>query len=186
MKQGKAAIVTGSISQVVADGIELTDGRKIAADVIITATGLKLATIGKIALSLDGKPITIAQHFWYRNCMFSNIPNLAAMFGYLNAGWTLRVDIVADWLCRLLRRMEKEHAAVATPVLPDDHGLAECQPFNLFSSGYLQRGKDQMPRNATTPPWRIHMDYRTDKAELDKAPIDDGWMRLSPRQTTAG
>ncbi|MEY4159397.1 MAG: hypothetical protein RLZZ136_18 [Pseudomonadota bacterium] len=179
MKQGKASIVTGAIGKIVADGIELTDGRKIDADIIVTATGLKLATIGKIAISLDGQSVDVAQQFWYRNCMLSNVPNFAAMFGYLNAGWTLRVDIVADWLCRLLKQMDTQQMAVCTPTLPDDHGLTECQPFDIFSSGYLQRGKDQMPRNATTAPWRIHMDYRTDKAELDRAPIADGWMQFS-------
>ena len=183
MHTGKASVATGAIRRVVKDGIELEDGRKIEADVIVTATGLQLAALGKAAISLDGQPVDIAQHYWYRNCMFSNVPNFAAIFGYLNAGWTLRVDIVGDWLCRLLTQMDAWNAEVATPTLPDDHGLEEYQPFDLFSSGYLQRGKHLMPRNATIEPWRIHMDYRTDKAEMEKAQINDGWMHFDRQRT---
>ena len=110
--------------------------------------------------------------------MLSNVPNLVLVFGYLNAGWTLRVDIVSDWLVRLLVQMRAWNMQVATPALPADHGLEEEQPFDLFSSGYLQRGKHLIPRSATTSPWRIHMHYREDKKELEHAPIDDGWMRF--------
>ena len=99
-------------------------------------------------------------------------------FGYLNAGWTLRVDIVTDWLCRLLAAMDARKMDVATPVLPADHGLEAYQPFDMFSSGYLQRGKHRIPKSATTAPWRIHMHYREDKREMETAPIDDGVMRF--------
>ena len=110
--------------------------------------------------------------------MFSNVPNLAVLFGYLNAGWTLRVDIVTDWLCRLLTQMDAWKVDVATPVLPADHDLVECQPLDLFSSGYLQRGKHLIPKSATTAPWRIHMHYREDKQEMRHAPIDDGVLQF--------
>lgn len=176
--EDKASVVTGNIAKVVKDGIELTDGRKLEADVIVTATGLRLSTLGKIKVSLDGVAVDPAQHFWYRNCMFSNVPNFAVMFGYLNAGWTLRVDIVADWLCRLFNQMDKWKVDVATPVLPDDSTIEAYQPFDLFSSGYLQRGKHLIPKSATSAPWRIHMYYRQDKAEMKDAQIDDGWMQF--------
>jgi monooxygenase len=179
IREGRASVATGLIDKVVADGIMLEDGRKLDADVIVTATGLRLSTLGKIGVSLDGQPVDVAQHFWYRDCMLSNVPNLAVMFGYLNAGWTLRVDIVTDWLCRLLRQMDHWRMDVATPLLPDDHGLEVYQPFDLFSSGYLQRGKHLIPKSATTAPWRIHMHYREDRKELEAAPIDDGWMNFA-------
>jgi len=178
IREGRASVVTGVIDKVVADGVVLADGRKLEADVIVTATGLRLSTLGKVRLSLDGQPVDVAQHFWYRDCMLSNVPNMAVLFGYLNAGWTLRVDIVTDWLCRLLRQMDFWRMDVATPVLPEDHGLEEYQPFDLFSSGYLQRGKHLIPKSATTAPWRIHMHYRDDKKELESALIDDGWMKF--------
>ncbi|MEO5598413.1 MAG: NAD(P)/FAD-dependent oxidoreductase [Novosphingobium sp.] len=179
MRRGKAGIVTGQIERVDADGITLTDGRYIAADVIVTATGLRLAVLGKVSISMDGVPVNFTQHFQYRNCMFSNVPNFAAMFGYLNTSWTLRVDIVAEWLCRLLRQMNMWHMDVATPALPADHTLVEDQPFELLSSGYLKRGKHLLPKSSTTPPWQMQMDYRTDRRDLAAAPIDDGWMKFT-------
>ena len=178
IREHRASVVTGEIKSVTEDGIMLTDGRKLAADVIITATGLRLATLGKIRVSLDGAPVDPAQHFWYRNCMFSNVPNLAVLFGYLNAGWTLRVDLVTDWLCRLMVQMDAWHMDVATPILPGDHGLVECQPLDLLSSGYLQRGKHLVPKSSTGAPWRINMNYREDKAEMATAPINDGVLRF--------
>ncbi|PLK24442.1 NAD(P)/FAD-dependent oxidoreductase [Novosphingobium sp. TH158] len=178
IRRGDASVVTGRIARVVKDGIELEDGRKVEADVIVTATGLRLSTLGKVKVSVDGAPVDVAQHFWYRNCMLSNVPNLYVLFGYLNSGWTLRVDIVTDWLVKLLAHMDKWKVDVATPALADDHGLEEYQPFDLFSSGYLQRGKHLIPKSATTAPWRIHMFYREDKKELEEAEINDGLMRF--------
>jgi cation diffusion facilitator CzcD-associated flavoprotein CzcO len=178
IKAGKAEIVTGAIRTVDAAGIALDDGSRIDADAIVTATGLRVAIGGKIAVSLDGRPVNFADRFYYRDCMFSNVPNFAALFGYLNAGWTLRVDIVADWLCRLLGQMEAWRMDVAMPVLPADHGLIEEHVTDYFSSGYLQRARDIIPKSSTTAPWRISMDYHSDKRELRDAPIDDGVMRF--------
>jgi hypothetical protein len=110
--------------------------------------------------------------------MFSNVPNLAALFGYLSAGWTLRVDLVADWLCRLFGQMDAWGADVVTPHLPEDHDLEEFDVFGLFSSGYLARGRHLVPKSATTTPWRISMDYLKDRNEMRHAPIDDGHLRF--------
>ncbi len=178
VKSGRASVVTGTIAQVDAAGVKLEDGRHIDADIIVPATGLRLALMGKIAVSLDGEPVNFAERFYYRSCMFSNVPNFAALFGYLNAGWTLRVDIVADWLCRLFNHMDAWGREVATPYLPADHGLIEDDPIEAFSSGYLQRARTIMPRNAATAPWRIGMNYLTDRKELRDAPIDDGVLRF--------
>ena len=174
IREHRASVVTGEIEMVTSEGIVLKDGRKLAADIIVTATGLNLATLGKIKVSLDGAPVNPAQHFWYRNCMFSDVPNLAVLFGYLNAGWTLRVDLVTDWLARLMIQMDAWKIDVVTPVLPEGHDLVEDQPLDLLSSGYLQRGKHLVPKSSTTAPWRISMNYREDKAEMAKALIDDG------------
>ena len=182
IREDKASVVTGVIRKVTKDGIELTDGRKLEADVIVTATGLRLATLGKVKVSLDGQPVDVAQSFWYRNCMFSNLPNLAVSFGYLNTSWTQRVGIVTDYLCRLFKHMDKWGVQVVTPVLPADHGLEEYQPVDLFSSGYLQRGKHLIPKSATTAPWRLHMFYREDRKEMAEAQIDDGWLQFERRR----
>ncbi|HMO67076.1 MAG TPA: NAD(P)/FAD-dependent oxidoreductase [Novosphingobium sp.] len=179
IREERASVVTGRIARVDATGVLLEDGRHLEADVIVTATGLRLAVAGKIAVSLDGEPVNFADRFYYRSAMFSNVPNLAALFGYLNAGWTLRVDIVADWLCRLFNHMDAKGLDVATPHLPADHGLEEEQVFDFFSSGYLQRAKHIVPKSSTTPPWRFAMDYLTERRELAAAPIEDGVMRFS-------
>jgi cation diffusion facilitator CzcD-associated flavoprotein CzcO len=178
LKSGKAEMVTGQIAAVDRDGVRLEDGRHIAADIIVTATGLRLAAFGGMAITVDGVPLSGAEHFYYRNCMLSNVPNFAAMFGYLNAAWTLRVDLVSGWLCRLLNEMDAQGAHVATPVLAADHQLVESDPFAILSSGYLQRGRHLIPKSAVDGPWRIGMHYFTDRKEMRSAPIDDGIMRL--------
>jgi monooxygenase len=178
IKAGRAEIVTGRISQVETGGITLEDGRHLPAEVIVTATGLKLSFLGKIALSLDGRPIDITRHYYYRNCMFSNVPNLAALFGYLSAGWTLRVDLVTDYLTRLLAQMDAWNVQVATPYLARDHDLEDDDVFGAFSSGYIERGRHLIPRSATRAPWRISMDYLADRRDMREAPIDDGVLRF--------
>ena len=178
IRAGRASVVTGRIKTVDKTGIELEDGQRIEADVIVTATGLRLAVAGKIALSLDGTPLNLSEHWYYRNCMFSNVPNFVALFGYLNAGWTLRVDIVADWLTRVLNQAKAWHADVVTPVLEDDSGLIEDPVFDAFSSGYLQRARAIIPKVATTLPWRLSMDYRSDRKEMAEAPVDDGVLKF--------
>ena len=178
LRSGSAEIVTAAIDRVDETGIRLKDGRHLDADVIVTATGLRVMLLGRIALSLNGVPVNLADHFYYRHAMFSNVPNFAALFGYLNASWTLRVDMVAEWLCRLLRQMDAWHFDVATPYLPADHALVEDHPFESFSSGYLARGRHLIPRNATTAPWQIGMNYMEDRKALRDAPIDDGALRF--------
>jgi len=179
IREGSASVVTGRIKEVDKAGIVLEDGSRLDADVIVSATGLRLAVAGKIAVSVDGRPVNFAEHWYYRNCMFSGVPNFAALFGYLNAGWTLRVDIVADWLTRLLVQMKAWDADVATPVLPEDHDLTPDPVFDAFSSGYLQRARSIIPKIATTLPWRLSMDYRSDRKEMAEAPIDDGVMQFT-------
>ena len=178
VRKGEAHIATGHIATVEPDAIVLENGKRLEADVIITATGLTLAPAGGIAVSLGGQRVNFAEHFWYRDCMFSNVPNLAVLFGYLNAGWTLRVELVSDYLCKMLRQMRAWHTPVVVPVLPADHALEEEDVIARFSSGYLKRGQHLLPRNATTAPWRIEMDHFVDRAAFAAAPIDDGWLRF--------
>jgi len=126
-------------------------------------------------------PVDFTRHYYYRACMFSNIPNLAVVFGYLNASWTLRADLNAGYVCRLLNRMKATGADVATPVLPDGETLGDDNVYD-FSSGYLQRAMHLMPRSAPTLPWRLNQDYLEDRAFFKSAPIDDGIMRLATAQ----
>jgi cation diffusion facilitator CzcD-associated flavoprotein CzcO len=177
MKKNKADVVTGNIASFDKDGVKLTDGRHLPADIIVTATGLKLAVAGKIAVSQDGAAVQFNERFYYKGCMFSNLPNFSVVFGYLNASWTLRADINSEYVCKVLNVMEQKGVNVATPYLAANHGLVEDDLFD-FSSGYIQRGKHIMPKSATVLPWRLNQDYRFDKKALATAPIEDGVLRF--------
>ena len=174
VRSGKASVKTGTIDRFDATGILLTSGEHLDADIIITATGLRLAIGGKIAVSLDGKPIEWSQRWFYRGCMFSNMANFAVVFGYLNASWTLRADNTAHYICEVLNRMEALGADVAYPALPDESVLTEENPLDMFSSGYLARGRDLMPKSAERLPWRLNQDYLEDLRDFKERPVDDG------------
>ncbi|RXZ64192.1 flavin-containing monooxygenase [Pelagerythrobacter rhizovicinus] len=175
IKRGKAAIKTGRIARFVKEGIELESGEVLPADIVVTATGLKLAVAGKIAVSQDGAPVDFAQRYYYKGCMFSNLPNLAVVFGYLNASWTLRADLNSDYVCRLLNEMKANGADIAVPVLSeaDEAALEEDDIFD-FSSGYIQRSKHIMPKNAVDFPWRLNQEYVLDRKRMAEDPVDDG------------
>ncbi|MEO0032402.1 MAG: hypothetical protein RIS94_2160 [Pseudomonadota bacterium] len=184
IREGKASVVTDRIDRIDATGVKLQSGQHIDADVIVTATGLKMAMAGKIAVRVDGAPVNFADHFYYKGCMFSNVPNLSVVFGYLNASWTLRADIDADYVCRVLNAMAAKRADVATPVLAANHGLVEDNVYD-FSSGYIQRAMDLLPRSATDMRWRLNQDYVADKAWMRADPIEDGVLRLEPAPAAA-
>ncbi|MGI9361183.1 MAG: flavin-containing monooxygenase, partial [Parasphingorhabdus sp.] len=171
IRAGTADVKTGHIDTVTEDGILLKSGEKLDADIIITATGLKLAVAGKVAFEVDGKPINFHDHFYYKGCMFSDIPNMAIVFGYLNASWTLKADIVSEFTCRLLNHMDATSTRIANPVLPE--GVVEDELFD-FSSGYILRSINELPRNSTQMPWKLNQDYLYDKKVLLKEPVDDG------------
>lgn len=173
IRRGRAEVVTGRIAAFEAGGVRLADGTQLPADILVTATGLKLAVAGKIAVSVDGTLVNFAERFYYKGCMFSNVPNLSVVFGYLNASWTLRADINADYVCRVLNHMQAHGNAIAVPVLADDHGLVEDDVFD-FSSGYIQRSRHIMPRNALAYPWRLNQEYVNDRKRMRGDPIDDG------------
>ncbi|MFO6446234.1 flavin-containing monooxygenase [Erythrobacter sp. NE805] len=175
MKAGKADVVTGHIAKFEKGGVRLADDRFLPADIVVTATGLKLAVAGKIAVSVDGEPVAFNERFYYKGCMFSNLPNLAVVFGYLNASWTLRADINSDYVCRVLEHMRKTGTAIATPVLTKEAEAAieEDDVFD-FSSGYIQRGKHIMPRNSVSYPWRLNQEYVIDRKRMKEDPLTDG------------
>jgi cation diffusion facilitator CzcD-associated flavoprotein CzcO len=175
MKAGKASVVTGHIARFEKGGVRLSDGRLLPADIVVTATGLKLAVAGKIAISVDGEPVKFNERFYYKGCMFSNLPNLALVFGYLNASWTLRADINADYVCRVLEHMRQTKTSIVTPVLtPEEEAkIVEDDVFD-FSSGYIQRGKHIMPRNSISYPWRLNQEYVVDRKRMKEDPLLDG------------
>ena len=181
VKDGQASIVTGHIERFEEDGIRLQSGELLRADVVVTATGLRLALGGKIAVGLDGKAVDWPQRWFYRGCMFSDVPNLAVVFGYLNASWTLRADNNAGYICRVLNRMKERRADIVVPHLPEDHALKE-DDIIVFSSGYLRRARPLMPKSAAALPWRLNQDYFEDCRDFRQRPVDDGvllFQRLS-------
>lgn len=173
IKADKAAVVTDHIERFDAAGIQLKSGERLDADIIITATGLKLAVAGKIPVCVDGELVDWSEHFYYKACMFSNVPNFSAVFGYLNASWTLRSDIVAEYICRVLNHMEATETDSATPVLVDPASLTEENIFD-FSSGYIQRSMHIMPKSADALPWRLSQNYVQDRVDMRTGAISDG------------
>lgn len=158
--------------------MRLQDGTLLPADIIVTATGLSLAVAGKIAISIDGTPVHWPDHVYYKGCMFSGLPNLTMVFGYLNASWTLKADIVSRFTCRVINHMAANGAVMAQPTPGAGDGVADDAVFD-FSSGYVQRALHLMPRNGTRAPWRINQDYLSDKRVLLKDPVDDGALVFS-------
>ncbi|MGN6595964.1 flavin-containing monooxygenase [Sphingopyxis terrae] len=177
MKAGKASVVTDHIERFDKTGIQLKSGQHLDADVIITATGLKLAVAGKIPVRVDGEPVAWNEHFYYKACMFSNVPNFSVVFGYLNASWTLRADIVSEYVCRVLNHMRDTGTTVAMPLLADPTSLTEENIFD-FSSGYIQRAIHIMPKNADKLPWRLSQNYVQDRIDMRTGPVDDGVLKF--------
>jgi cation diffusion facilitator CzcD-associated flavoprotein CzcO len=184
LKDGRASITTAQIDRFVPEGVKLTDGCVIPADIIVTATGLKLAVGGKIAVSIDGIPVQWNDRFYYKGCMFSNVPNLAIVFGYLNASWTLKADGVSTYVCRVLRHMAATGTDVAMPTLrPED--AADADAVFDFSSGYIQRALDYLPRNGANPPWKLNQDYLADRGIMLNDPVDDGVLQFARARVMA-
>jgi monooxygenase len=178
VSDGSAEIVTDHIERFTPGGILLKSGRELEADIIVTATGLNLVTLGKTAISVDGKATTTAEHFNYKGVMFSDIPNLASVFGYINASWTLKTDIVADYVCRLLKVMDAKGATIANPKLGPTN-MPRLPFVTDFSSGYFARAFDNLPANGDRHPWRVLQDYHAEKKILTQDPVDDGTLVFS-------
>jgi cation diffusion facilitator CzcD-associated flavoprotein CzcO len=174
---GKASVVTDEIETFTADGLVLKSGRTLAADIVVTATGFNLSVLGDIDFAIDGRPLRFSETVTYRGMMFTGVPNMAWVFGYFRASWTLRADLVADFVCRLLDHMRKKGASRVTPTLrPEDRDmplLPWIDPEN-FNPGYLMRGLDLLPKRGDKPEWQHTQDYWSEKDEFPAADLDDG------------
>jgi monooxygenase len=175
---GTAQIVTDHIDRFTQNGILLKSGQELPADIIITATGLNLVLLGQINVTVDGAAVKLSNHVNYKGVMFNDIPNMASVFGYVNASWTLKTDIAAEYVCRLLQEMDKKGANIANPHLTDPDMLR--LPFvEDFSSGYFARSLDSLPKNGDRHPWRVIQNYAAEKKILTRDPVDDGIMIFS-------
>jgi cation diffusion facilitator CzcD-associated flavoprotein CzcO len=180
MRKGKASVVTDHITSFTETGIQLASGEHLDADIIITATGLELVTLGEMDFFVDGNQVDFAKTWTYKGFAYSDIPNLASTFGYINASWTLRSDLTAEYVCRLLNHMRKRGVVQCTPRLREqDHNMQERPWIDGFSSGYMQRMMHRMPRQGDHEPWINPQNYRRDKKMFKHSPIDDGVMQFS-------
>lgn len=175
IRKGRASVLTDEIETFTAGGVRLKSGQEIAADIVVTATGLQLNALGDIRISVDGAPVAAAQTMAYKGVMLSGVPNLVFVFGYTNASWTLKADLASRWLCRLLRHMERHGQAVA--VAPRDPRVGAA-PFMDLDSGYVQRAAQHLPVQGTAAPWRVHQNYLADLWTLRLGAIDDGTLLL--------
>ena len=182
LRQGTAEIVTDEIDTFTEDGIRLKSGRELAADVIITATGLRVRVTGGNEIVVDGEPIRPHEKVTYKGVLIEGVPNAALIFGYTNASWTLKADIAAEFVCRLLKRMD---AGGYTEVVAraDDGDRADVSVLASLNSGYVQRANDALPRQGTRKPWEVLNNYLRDAAVLRYGPVEDGilsFRRVAP------
>lgn len=179
---GKASVVTDEIARFDATGIQLKSGGHLDADIIITATGFHLNVLGDIDFVIDGVPLDFAETVTYRGMMFTGVPNMAWVFGYLRAAWTLRADLVADFVCRLLNHMKAQQTQMVTPMLrPEDADMALLpwiDPEN-FNPGYMMRGMHLLPKRGDKPEWAHTQDHWIEKDALPAIDLDDAAFRYA-------
>ncbi len=179
ISQGQASVVTDRIASFTPSGITLESGRELAADIIVTATGLRLLALGGIALSVDGRQVKLPETVVYKGVMLSGVPNCAYTFGYTNASWTLRADLVAEYVMRLLRYMASRGYDQAVPV--NDGPAVDALPLLDFQSGYVARSIHEFPKAGSRAPWQMVMSYPHDLLALRFGRISDGALRFSRR-----
>jgi cation diffusion facilitator CzcD-associated flavoprotein CzcO len=171
LASGAASVVTGRIEAFTEGGVRLASGEEIGADVIVTATGLNLLPIGGIELEVDGRPTPISETVGYKGMMLSDVPNLALSLGYTNASWTLKSDLVAHYVCRLLNHMDAQGYDICRPRRPDPSEPVE--PLIDLKAGYVLRSIDQMPKQGSRTPWRLHQNYLRDVILLRYGSLED-------------
>jgi cation diffusion facilitator CzcD-associated flavoprotein CzcO len=176
IKAGRASVVTDTIECFTPGGIRLGSGEELEADIIVTATGFHLSVMGDIPFTVDGRRIDFAETVTYRGMMFTGVPNLVWVFGYFRASWTLRTDLVADFVCRLLPHMKNRQAAAVMPALRPHEAGASLGPWvdeENFNPGYLLRGMHLMPKAGPAPDWQHSQDYWADKDAFPAIDLDD-------------
>ena len=180
LKTNKASVVTNTIERFEPEGVRLSGGELLPADVIVTATGLQLVTVGDMDFQVDGNPVDFSETWTYKGLAYSDIPNMASAFGYINASWTLRADLVSEYVCRLLNHMSESNTSVATPTLRASDANMPRRPWiDDFSSGYMQRMMPMLPKQGDRQPWVNTQRYTTDRKLLRKGDIDDGVMQFT-------
>ena len=177
IKAGKASVVTDQIETFTETGVRLKSGAELPADVIVSATGLTLQVMNGLSLSVDGRAIEPGKLLGYKGMMYDGVPNLATVFGYTNASWTLKCDLTCEYVCRVLNHMTAKGLRQATP--RNDDPAIEPQPWLDFSSGYVTRAMAAWPKQGSKAPWRLHQNYAMDLMSLKYAKLEDGTLKFS-------
>jgi len=183
LRSGKASVVTDRIETFTERGIKLVSGEELEADVIVTATGLNLLMIGGMALTVDGEPVEMSDTVGYKGMMFSGVPNMAITLGYTNASWTLKGDLCAEYVCRMLNHMSAHGYARVVPREPDPS--QPRHPFIDLRSGYVLRAIDRLPKQGDRPPWRMYQNYARDIRMMRRGPLEDEAIAFSRALTAA-
>jgi len=174
---GRASVVTDRIETFTENGLALASGAELEADMIVTATGLKMVPFGDIRLSVDDADVELGEALVYRGMLLSGVPNMAFAFGYANQSWTLGADLTCEQVCRLLRHMDRHGYASCTPRNRDP--AVTGVPFSELTSGYIMRAIDQFPRQGSKDPWRREQNYARDRRSVRRAPMDDPALEFS-------
>jgi len=177
IKANRASVVTDHIETFTEKGLLLKSGKELEADIIITATGLVMQMFGGVELSVDGQRVDPGTALAYKGVMMSGVPNLASVFGYINASWTLKADLISTYVCRLLNLMDRKGVRQVTPKSRGESAVANF--VENFSSGYVQRAVANWPKQGSKPPWRVYQNYFRDFVSLKWASLDDGALEFS-------
>jgi monooxygenase len=177
IREQRASVVTGEIASFTETGLKLRSGAELPADLVVTATGLKLQVLSDLAITVDGAAVDPGKCFTYKGMMYSDVPNFASSFGYTNASWTLKSDLTCAYVCRLLNHMEQTGARSCRPRLRDADMAAEA--WVDLSSGYFQRALDKLPKQGSKKPWKLHQNYLRDLIAMKFSALEDEAMEFS-------
>jgi monooxygenase len=175
IRNGRASVVTDHIETFTETGIRLRSGQELPADIIVTATGLRVLLLGRVEVTVDGQRVDFTKTMTYKAMMFSGVPNLALAFGYTNASWTLKADLTAEYVCRLLAHMRAHGYRRCVPRRDE---RVEERPFLDFTSTYVQRALAELPKQGAVAPWRLRQNYLLDVLTLRRSEIEDGVVQL--------
>jgi monooxygenase len=178
IREGRASVVTDQIDSFTKNGIQLKSGKELQADIIVTATGLVLEVLGGIELIVDGSRVDFSKTLSYKGLMFSDVPNVASVFGYINASWTLKADLICSYVARLITYMDKKGYAQVTP-RNRESSMSTAGFLEHFSSRYVQRSISKLPKQGTKAPWRVKQNYFADIMQLRYAAIPNAALEFS-------
>ena len=184
IRKGQADVVTDTIERFVPEGIKVSSGQVLDADIIITATGLNMQLLGGLVPTRNGESIDLPSLMTYKGLMFSGIPNFAITFGYTNASWTLKADLVSEFVCRLLNYMDENGF---DNVVPEHPGASvDEQPFMDFTPGYFQRSMHLLPKSGSKAPWRLKQNYLLDLRTIRQGKVDEESLHFTKHRAAVG